>query len=127
LACCCVVRQPPEDDEIARALAREAQREGDVASRHEPGIVHVKARVRPHEHRLGRRRLAQPAPHEEPEHSGAKGFGEHHDVVRRPCHKGPVGPEAAVDRTVSRPLVDVPYSELVPGNTALQELMGEYR
>jgi 2-oxoglutarate ferredoxin oxidoreductase subunit beta len=32
-----------------------------------------------------------------------------------------------LNKTVSRPLVDVPYSELVPGNAKLQELMAEYR
>ncbi|MDQ8164680.1 MAG: 2-oxoacid:ferredoxin oxidoreductase subunit beta [Gemmatimonadota bacterium] len=32
-----------------------------------------------------------------------------------------------LNKTVARPLVEVPYSELVPGNAALQELMGEYR
>jgi 2-oxoglutarate ferredoxin oxidoreductase subunit beta len=32
-----------------------------------------------------------------------------------------------LNRTVARPLVDVPFSELCPGNGALQALMGEYR
>jgi len=32
-----------------------------------------------------------------------------------------------LNKTVARPLVDVPYAELVPGNAKLQELMGEYR
>jgi 2-oxoglutarate ferredoxin oxidoreductase subunit beta len=32
-----------------------------------------------------------------------------------------------VNRTVDRPLVDVPYEELCPGGTALAQLMDEYR
>jgi 2-oxoglutarate ferredoxin oxidoreductase subunit beta len=32
-----------------------------------------------------------------------------------------------LNKTVARPLVDVPFAELCPGNGALQELMGEYR
>ena len=33
----------------------------------------------------------------------------------------------AVNKTVERPLVDVPYSELCPGSAALNDLMAEYR
>jgi 2-oxoglutarate/2-oxoacid ferredoxin oxidoreductase subunit beta len=33
----------------------------------------------------------------------------------------------ALNKTVSRPLVDLPYAELCPGSAALQELMEEYR
>ena len=33
----------------------------------------------------------------------------------------------ALNRTVEKPLVEVPYAELCPGNGKLQELMGEYR
>ena len=33
----------------------------------------------------------------------------------------------ALNRTVQRPLVELPYAELCPGNAQLQELMGEYR
>ena len=33
----------------------------------------------------------------------------------------------AVNRTVSRPLVEIPFEELCPGNSALQDLMEEYR
>ena len=33
----------------------------------------------------------------------------------------------AVAKTVATPLVDLPYSQLCPGNDALQKLMGKYR
>jgi 2-oxoglutarate ferredoxin oxidoreductase subunit beta len=33
----------------------------------------------------------------------------------------------AVNHTIERPLVDVPYEELCPGSAALEELMGEFR
>jgi 2-oxoglutarate ferredoxin oxidoreductase subunit beta len=33
----------------------------------------------------------------------------------------------AVSKTVETPLVDVPYEQLCPGNTALQELMKRFR
>ena len=33
----------------------------------------------------------------------------------------------AVARTVSTPLVDLPYAQLCPGNSALQALMERYR
>jgi 2-oxoglutarate ferredoxin oxidoreductase subunit beta len=33
----------------------------------------------------------------------------------------------AVARTVTKPLVDLPYEELCPGNDALQKLMEKYR
>jgi 2-oxoglutarate ferredoxin oxidoreductase subunit beta len=33
----------------------------------------------------------------------------------------------AVNRTVDRPLVDLPYEELCPGAAALEQLMDEYR
>jgi hypothetical protein len=33
----------------------------------------------------------------------------------------------AVSKTVSTPLVDIPFTELCPGNEALQNLMDAYR
>ena len=33
----------------------------------------------------------------------------------------------AVNRTVERPLVDLPFEELCPGSAALSELMEEFR
>ena len=83
---------------VARAIAREAELEGDVAIGHEHGIVHMKPRVGPGEHRFGVLALEEPAPHEEPEHGTAKGLGKRGGVVRRPRHEGAVGAEAAVGR-----------------------------
>jgi hypothetical protein len=91
-----VVLEALEDDGASRAVAREAEREGDVAIGHEHRIVHMKARVRPGEHRLRVLGLEQPTPHEEPQHGATKGFGQGRGVVRRPRHEGAVGAEAAV-------------------------------
>ena len=63
-----------ERDGIARGVPREAEREGDVAIGDEYGIVHVKRRVGPGQHRLGVVPFEQPAAHEEPEHGPAKDF-----------------------------------------------------
>jgi len=67
-----VVLEALERDGIPRAVAREAESKRDVAIGHEDGIVHVKARVRPREHRFGVLGFEQPAPHEAPEDGAAK-------------------------------------------------------
>jgi len=90
-----IVLQAFERHGIAGAVAREAERKGDVTVGHEHGVVHTEARVGPGEHRRGVLALEQAPAHEEPEHGAAERLRELGPVVRGPRHEGAVGPEAA--------------------------------